>query len=98
LELPLAIYVELHPETKAGIAGAIGKHGAVANLAIAELVERFTADTAAATGKSERAVQRDAERGEKPAPIWVRDPPAHPPLASSGGVRSEARPGSAVAQ
>jgi hypothetical protein len=26
---------------------------------------RFTADTASATGKSERAIQRDAERGEK---------------------------------
>ncbi|MGB3391159.1 MAG: hypothetical protein WBA88_24615, partial [Pseudaminobacter sp.] len=31
-------------------------------------IDRFTVDTAAATGRSERAVQRDAERGEKVIP------------------------------
>ncbi|SDR52667.1 chromosome partitioning protein, ParB family [Rhizobiales bacterium GAS113] len=54
-----AIYVELHPETAQHVAGGHAKHGsASANLAFAE-------NTAVATGKSERAVQRDAERGEK---------------------------------
>ena len=46
----------------------MGKHGAVANLATAQTadkVDRFTADTAKATGQSERKVQRDAERGSK---------------------------------
>ena len=53
------LYEELHPETKAGVAGAIGKHGAVAKLAIASgsQNDRFTADTARATGKSELARQ-----------------------------------------
>lgn len=60
-----AIYEELHPETKAGLAGAVGKHGAVANLATAgEKAERFTSVTAEATGASERTVQREAKRGE----------------------------------
>lgn len=62
------LYLELHPETAAGIAGAVGKHGAVANLAIAEKVVSFTAATSQATGKPERSVRRDAERGEKIAP------------------------------
>lgn len=54
-----AIYEELHPETKHG--------GDRASRQVGDLTEtaRFTADTAAAVGKSERVVQRDAERGEK---------------------------------
>lgn len=55
-----AIYEALHPETRNGVIGATARH-APANLADAS----FTADTAASTGKSERAIQRDAERGEK---------------------------------
>ncbi len=56
----------MHPETEHGIAGAVGKHGAVANLATAESkVSRFTSETAKVTGKSERSVQRAAEQGEK---------------------------------
>ena len=48
------------------MAGAIGKHGAVAKSATAKAkADRFTKDTAKRTGRSERVVQLDAERGEK---------------------------------
>jgi ParB/RepB/Spo0J family partition protein len=53
-----AIYLELHPETAHGEnqwSRQVGEPTA----------ERFTAETANAIGKSERTVQRDAERGEK---------------------------------
>ncbi len=52
-------YEALHPETRHG--------GDRASRQLGDLKEpdRFTADTAAKTGRSERAVQRDAERGEK---------------------------------
>lgn len=54
-------YEALHPEAKAQTRqGHIRQGAADANLAPA-----FTADTAAKTGRSERAIQRDAERGEK---------------------------------
>jgi len=55
-------YEALHPETKHG--------GDRASRQVGDLKEadRFTADTAAKTGQSERAVQRDAERGEKVIP------------------------------
>jgi ParB family transcriptional regulator, chromosome partitioning protein len=54
-------YEALHPETRHG--GNLEGAG-VANLAAPE-TPAFAAATAAATGKSERAVQRDAERGRK---------------------------------
>lgn len=53
-------YEALHPETRNGVIGATARH-APAKLADAS----FTADTAAKTGQSERAIQRDAERGTK---------------------------------
>lgn len=53
-----AIYLELHPETAAGVAGADARWNAADNLS-------FASATAEATGKNERTVQRDAERGEK---------------------------------
>jgi ParB-like chromosome segregation protein Spo0J len=54
-----AIYETLHPETKHG---AIGKgHELPKGAAKAD---RFSAATAAATGRSERAIQLDAQRGE----------------------------------
>lgn len=53
-------YEALHPETRNGVIGATARH-APAKLADAS----FTADTAAKTGQSKRAIQRDAERGEK---------------------------------
>lgn len=59
-----AIYLELHPETAAHVAG--GKGNATADNLSA--VPSFAAETAAATGKDERTVRRDAERGEKVVP------------------------------
>ena len=53
-------YLAKHPETAHG--GNLEGAG-VAKLATPE-VKRFTADTAAKTGQSERNVQRNAERGE----------------------------------
>lgn len=56
-------YEALHPETKNG-----GDRRS-SDRKLCELnAERFTADTAAKTGKSERAVQLDAERAKKIAP------------------------------
>jgi len=51
-------YEALHPETRHG-----GGRGASRQLG--DLTDRFTADTATKTGRSERDIQRDAERGEK---------------------------------
>jgi hypothetical protein len=49
----------LHPETQNGE----NQHTRVRQLGEgSEPAARFTADTAASTGKSERAIQRDAER------------------------------------
>lgn len=57
-----AIYEELHPETKHGNPG-VSRH--VGDTQERSDSDRFTIETASATGKSERAVQRDAERGSK---------------------------------
>lgn len=56
------LYLELHPE---GGHGGDRRSDQAANLATRSDAERFTAETARATGHSERTVQRDAERGEK---------------------------------
>ena len=56
-----AIYLELHPETAQHVAGGKG-NGTTANIAA---VPAFAAATAEATGKAERTVRLDAERGEK---------------------------------
>lgn len=53
-----AIYLELHPETARGVAGADARWNATDNLS-------FASATAEATGRDERTVRRDAERGEK---------------------------------
>lgn len=58
------IYEELHPETKHGAIGGGHEQGRQVGDS-ADKADRFTTETAAATGKSERAVQRDAERGSK---------------------------------
>jgi uncharacterized ParB-like nuclease family protein len=66
------IYEELHPQTRHG---AIG-NGREMSRQVGDstspnenkALSRFTTETAAATGKSERAVQRDAERGAKVVP------------------------------
>lgn len=54
-----AIYLELHPDTAQHVAGGKARQETAGdNLSFAE-------ETAAATGKDKRTVQRDAERGEK---------------------------------
>jgi hypothetical protein len=58
------VYEALHPETRAHVAGAHASNRAQGN-ASANLAPAFTAATAAASGRSERSVQRDAERGDK---------------------------------
>lgn len=53
--------MRLHPETAHGT----NQHSSSRQVGDSSETPRFTADTAARTGQSERAVQRDAERGEK---------------------------------
>ena len=61
-----AIYLELHPGTAAGASQAAGMNAAQERGGqVGHGVDRFDAATAKATGQSERAVRRDAERGEK---------------------------------
>jgi len=55
-------YEALHPETKHGDAARFSKSQSLRD---GKNAERFTADTAKATGQSERTVQLNAERGEK---------------------------------
>jgi hypothetical protein len=59
------LYLVLYPDTAHGTPGVSRQVGDTQERTEAE---RFTANTAAATGQSERAVQRDAERGEKVIP------------------------------
>lgn len=62
-------YEALHPETKAHVAGAHAANAAMGN-ASANLAPAFTADAATKTGKPERTIQRDAERGSNiPEPV-----------------------------
>lgn len=65
-----AIYLQLHPETAAGISQAAGMNAAQGRSSgqVGHDVQRFDIATAKATGQSERAVRRDAERGEKIIP------------------------------
>lgn len=58
-------YEAKHPETRPTNEGGEGRAAATRRQLGDDIAPRFTADTAAKTGKSERAVQRDAERGEK---------------------------------
>ncbi|MGX5801430.1 ParB/RepB/Spo0J family partition protein [Bradyrhizobium sp. Arg314] len=60
-----ALYLELHPETAHGSPGVSRQVGDTRERVE---VERFTEATAKITGQSERAVQRDAARGEKVIP------------------------------
>ena len=86
-----AIYEELHPETKAHVAGAHASNALQGN-ASANLAPAFSADTAAATGKSERSVQRDAERGEKIEPAALEAIRKHPSLHGPIPRRGEKSP------
>lgn len=56
-----AAYEALHPETIHGE----NQHTRSRQLGDSSSTPRFTVDTAARTGQSERVIQRDAERGEK---------------------------------
>ena len=56
------IYEALHPETSEG---GPGRAKATRRQIGDDMAERFSASTAQATGRSERDIQRDAERGEK---------------------------------
>lgn len=58
-------YEALYPETKPTSEGGGGRNNATRRQLGDDIADRFTADTAAKTGQSERAVQRDAERGTK---------------------------------
>lgn len=61
------IYEALHPELVHGSnQGSDGKFGP--SRKICDTVKRFTKATSSATGKSERAIQLSAERGEKIGP------------------------------
>lgn len=56
-------YETKHPETRHG---AVGRNHESQSRQVGDSEpERFTVDTARKTGQSERAVQRDAARGEK---------------------------------
>ena len=58
------IYERLHPETKAGAAQAKGMNAAQGRgRQNGDDVNRYTADAAKMTGKSERSIQREAARG-----------------------------------
>ena len=57
------LYERAHPETRHGAAG----RGREKSCQVGDSNDRFTKDTAAKTGQSERNVQRDAARGEKVA-------------------------------
>lgn len=59
------IYELINPETKPTSEGGGGRNNATRRQLGDDIADRFTANTAAATGQSERKVQRDAERGEK---------------------------------
>ena len=56
-------YEALHPETKHGGDHGNQHTGGKPSRQLGDLPDRFTADTAARTGQSERSVQRDATRG-----------------------------------
>jgi hypothetical protein len=54
------IYERLHPETRVGATGRKGR-----KICDNKTTDRFTKDTAAKTGRSERSVQLDAKRGKQ---------------------------------
>ena len=62
------IYEELHPETKRESTLKKGDELPSRQVGDSGKVDRFSAETALASGRSERAVQRDAERGERVIP------------------------------
>ncbi len=63
-----ALYEALHPQTKREASLKRGADLPFRQLGETGNADRFTAETAALTGQSERTVQRSAERGEKISP------------------------------
>jgi hypothetical protein len=59
-----AIYLELYPETRAGVAGAHASNKAQGNLNNANDIVSFASDTADKTKTSKRTVERNVEIGE----------------------------------
>ena len=84
-----AIYEQLHPETKAGAAQALGMNQALGNDVGDNLAPTFTADTAAKTGRSQRSIERAVHRAENIAPD-VRDEIRDVPEISDSGVELDA--------
>ena len=69
------IYEALHPETRMGGAPGApggGKRKREGRQFGDDAPDRFSASTSKATGRSERTIQREAERGEKLGPILNR--------------------------
>ncbi len=64
-----AIYEQLHPETKAGPSQAAGSNRAQGRDVAARNATTFVKDTAAKTGRSERAVRQDVQIGAGIAPV-----------------------------
>ncbi|TIO15603.1 MAG: hypothetical protein E5X86_19725 [Mesorhizobium sp.] len=60
-----AIYIEMHPETAANVAGAHASNRVQGNAAENFSVASFAQDTAEKTGQTDRIVRMHAERGEK---------------------------------
>ena len=66
------LYEEAHPETKKGTSQASAMNEKLGcGRKVCDDVERFTADTAKKTGTSERKVQMEASRGEKPSRRYI---------------------------
>lgn len=60
------LYEIMHPETKPTVTGGAGRNKATRRQFGDDTVaDRFTADTAAKTGKAERTIQRAAKRGKE---------------------------------
>lgn len=63
------LYEAQHPETKAGVAGALAKHGKHNDPASAEsATASFVKDTVAKTGRGKRTVYEDVSIGTKLTP------------------------------
>jgi len=56
-----AIYEALHPETRKGVAQAIGMHGSLGHNVTDKLSVTFVEDTAKKTGVNERSIYRDVQ-------------------------------------
>ncbi len=89
------IYELLHPETRRGVAQALGMHRALGhNVARTERVTSFTEDTAAKTGLHPSTIWRDVQIAEHIA-ADVRDAIRDTPLADA--KRGEERTTATVA-